>query len=117
MEEILDFTYNWNNKLNCEAFSTLRLRNDKKYYRGARKIVRLKGINKGTATIVGTRYFTIDMINEAIARLDTGYSVEECKKIIKTMYKNKVMNWNTQQLVFCILVYDKSKERNLFDET
>jgi len=106
-EENLDFTYNWNNKLDCNAFSTLRIRNDKKYFVGARKNVRLKETKKGIADIVAVSYFTLDKINESIARLDTGYSVEQCREIIKTMYKNKPIDWSTQQLVFCILVYER----------
>jgi len=108
MEENLDFSNNWNNKLNCDAFSTLRLRNDKKYYIGAKKNIRLKGVLKGAATIVGISYFTIDKINESVARLDTGYSATECRKIIMSMYKNcPTIDWFSQQLAFCILVYDK----------
>ncbi|MDH8700842.1 hypothetical protein M2138_000176 [Dysgonomonadaceae bacterium PH5-43] len=116
MEEYLDFSNNWNNKLNCDAFSTLRLRNDKKYFIGAEKSIILKGTLKGQATIVGISYFTIDKINESIARLDTGYSAEKCRDIIKTMYKNKRIDWSTQQLAFCILAYEKPIKNDLFDE-
>ena len=110
MEEYLDFSTNWNGKLNCTAFSTLRLRDDRKYYVGAKKIVRLKEVHKGMATVVSISYFTIDKINEAIARLDTGYSAEECRKIIMSMYKNRpTIDWFSQQLAFCVLVYDKKE--------
>lgn len=115
--ENLEFTCNWNNKLNCNAFSTLRLRDDKKYFIGAEKNVILKGYLKGKATIVGISYFTIDKINESISRLDTGYSAEECRKIIMTMYKSRNIDWYTQQLVFCILAYNKAtkEQKSLFD--
>lgn len=105
MVENLDFSYNWNNKLNCTAFSTIRLRNNLKFYVGAKVNVRLKGEDRGTATIVSVSHFTIDKINESIARLDTGYSAEKCGEIIRTMYKNKPIDWNRQQLCFCVLVY------------
>ena len=104
--EDLAFGYNWNNKLNCLSFSTIRLRNDKKYFVGAKKDIWLKGEYKGVATIVAISYFTLDKINESIARLDTGYSAEECRDIIRKMYKD--IDWNTQQLCFCILAYTKS---------
>ena len=105
--EYLDFSYNWNNKLDCKSFSTIRLRNDKKYYAGAQLNVRLKGVDRGTATVVAVSHFTIDKINESIARLDTGYSAEECRGIIRRMYVNKPVDWASQQLCFCILTYDK----------
>ena len=116
-QQYWDFSYNWNNKLNCVAFSTIRLRNDKKYYVGAKGIVRLKGHVKGSAKIVSVSHLKIDKINEAIARLDTGYSAEECRNLIKEMYKNKMINWATQELSFSILVYDKKNEQEggLFD--
>ena len=107
--ENLDFAYNWNNKLDCHAFSTIRMRNDKKYYVGARKNIRLKEVVKGSAVIVAVSYFLLDKINESVARIDTGYSAEECKGILKKMYKNKPINWGTQQLVFCVLVYEPIK--------
>jgi hypothetical protein len=103
--ENLDFSYNWNNKLECNSFSTLRLRNDTKYYAGAKMNIRLKGIDKGTATIVAVSYFALDKINESVARLDTGYSESDCNDFIRKMYKD--IDWNRQQLCFCILSYDK----------
>ncbi len=110
--EDLLFSNNWNNKLNCDAFSTLRLRNDRSYYVGAKKNVVLNGAYKGPATIVSVSYFTLDKINESIARLDTGYSAEDCRKIIMTMYKNKPqIDWFSQQLAFSILVYDKKEKK------
>jgi hypothetical protein len=108
--EDLKFSYNWNNKLDGHAFSTIRLRNDMKYYVGAKKTVYLKDELKGTATVVYVTHILIAQINEAIARLDTGYPAEECKNIIKTMYKNKAIDWNKQQLCFCILAYNNNRK-------
>ena len=108
MEEVLKFSYNWNNKLNCNSFTTLRLRNDNKYYPGAKVHIWFGNTYKGKATIVGIHFYTLDKINEFVARLDTGYSAEECREIIMKMYKDKPnINWATQQLAFCLVVYDK----------
>jgi hypothetical protein len=109
MEENLSFGTNWNNKLNCNAFTTLRLRNDRKYHVGARVNVWLNSIFKGRGTIVAVSCFTIDKINESIARVDTGYSAEECRNIIQEMYKNfnPRIDWKTQVMSFSVIAYDK----------
>jgi len=118
MEETLKFSTNWNNKLNCNAFTTLRLRNDNKYYPGAKVNIWLGNTLKGKGTILGVSLYTLDKINEYVARIDTGYSAEECRKIILQMYKNKpTINWETQQLAFCLITYDeRAKQPDLFKE-
>ena len=113
MEQKLEFSYNWNNKLNNLAFSTLRLRNDNRYFKGARFQVYLKGTFKGTAKVEAVNHFTIDKITEFVARIDTGYSASECRKIIREMHKNNPrIDWKTQQLAFSLLVYEEKKEMN-----
>ncbi len=44
-------------------------------------------------------------INEHIARLDTGYSAIECREIIRKMYKNKRVNWETRYLAYLLFAY------------
>jgi len=105
--DILDFVYNWNNKLDCVAFTTLRLRNDSKYQLGLKKAVMLKGESKGDIYIEDIKHLKLDNINEFVARLDTGYCREKCVEIIKTMYKNKNINWETQQLSLILCVKTK----------
>jgi uncharacterized protein YqfB (UPF0267 family) len=114
MEENLSFSTNWNNKLNCNAFTTLRLRNDRKYHVGARVNVWLNNVFKGKGTVMAVSCFTLDKINESIARVDTGYSAEECKNIIREMYKNITpkIDWATKQLSFSVIVYDKAVNSN-----
>jgi len=113
MEQKLEFSYNWNNKLNNTAFSTLRLRDDRTYFKGARFDVYLKGVFKGKAKVEAVNHFTIDKITEFVARIDTGYSASECRKIIREMYKNRPgINWETQQLAFSLLVYEGKEEMN-----
>ena len=57
----------------------------------------------------------LHQINEYIARIDTGYSADECQNIIRTMYKNKRIDWNTQDLALCLFVYVDEK-KNLFNQ-
>lgn len=118
MEEDLKFTHNWNGKLNCECFTTLRLHNPTKYCVGAIKNVKLKDISKGRAVIIGVQSFLLEHISEYVARLDTGLSAVECKQMIRTMYKNNPrINWSSQQLDFVLLKYDKNRnEPKLFND-
>ncbi|MFR9165016.1 MAG: ASCH domain-containing protein [Dysgonomonas sp.] len=114
----LDFSYNWNNKLRCRCFTTLRLRNDEKYYKGARFEVSMSGYPKGKAKVVDIKIIKLNQINEWIARLDTGYSARETKDILKKMYKNKpYINWDTQELSYALLAWEnQEKMQSLFEE-
>lgn len=82
---VIDFSYNWNNKLDCKAFTTLRLANER-YVEGRRYAVRLKGELKGDYRIEKIKTIFLNQINEYISYLDTGYSVADCKNVIKKMY-------------------------------
>ncbi len=101
--EKLKFSFNWNNKLDCKSFTTIRLRNDKKYFVNAELDVLLKDENKGVHNVLAVKHFKIFEINEFIAQIDTGYSRDECIKTIQTMYKNISINWNTQDLSLILI--------------
>jgi hypothetical protein len=112
--ETIRFGYNWNNKLTNKAFTTLRLHNPRKYQRGAKYLIDCKGQTRGVAVLHEIRTFTLASLNEFITYLDTGYNVPETVKLLQTMYKNKGIEWQTQQLDFCLLVYEN--ENNLFQQ-
>lgn len=89
--ETLKFSYNWNNKLNCESFTTLRLQN-KKYFPGSRfQIVLQQGqseLSLGIAEVEEV-YRVIPMqLTNLTCRQDTGYSKEETLRMMANMYKN-----------------------------
>lgn len=86
----IKFSYNWNNKLDCNFFTTIRLYNPIKYQIGHIYDVSLKGEFKKQARLVEMKKIHHDQINAFIAGLDTGYSVEETKKILERMYKGKM---------------------------
>lgn len=98
---IINFSTNWNNKLDCMAFTTIRLRNSNKYQIGKEyKIILKKNFKKNTRIeAIKTIYF--NQINEFIAHLDTGYSAHETKNIIKKMYSK--VNLETQPFSFILL--------------
>lgn len=97
--ETIDFSYNWNNKLNGRFFTTLRL-NNPKYQIGKTFQVRLKGHDLCIAQVVDFKILMLKDINSYIAGLDTGYTVPLCKEVIRKMYPTK--NWETQRLVLVL---------------
>ena len=105
--DTIKFSYNWNNKLSNKAFTTLRLHNPNKYKKGTKYSIECKGQLKGTAEIKDIRTLKISSMNDFITFLDTGYNVADTVKILQTMYKN--VNWETQLLDFCLLVYEKQE--------
>ncbi|MDR2439928.1 MAG: hypothetical protein LBE12_11230 [Planctomycetaceae bacterium] len=103
--EVLSFSNNWNNKLNNKAFTSLRLHNDTKFEVGKLFRIILKGRSLGTAELREKRMIRIDQLNPFITFLDTGYGVDYTTHLIKTMYQNKNINWETQLLDFCLFLY------------
>ena len=116
MDERLEFTENFNNKLNCTCFTTIRLHHPVRNAIGAVKQIYLKGVWKGDAKIMHAATLTLDRINLPIAKLDTGLLPDECRRLIRTLYKNRPgINWETQPLDYILLEYIKeSKEPTLF---
>ncbi|MBK9333868.1 MAG: hypothetical protein IPM96_16035 [Ignavibacteria bacterium] len=89
MKEIV-FTYNWNNKLDCKCFTSIRMSDtyrvgdEYKVFLRSGKDLQVKGV----AEIMDIKAFYLDQLSMFIAYLDTGYSVSECKNIIYRMYPN-----------------------------
>lgn len=89
---IINFSYNWNNKLNCKFFTTLRLTNYNKYRTGLVYEIQLNNQSIKHARIVEIKVFPLDKINDFISGLDTGYNKEETIKIINRMYPETINN-------------------------
>lgn len=102
--QIISFSYSWNNKLDCSAFTTIRIHQPSKYVVGSIYEVNLKGKLHGRYKILDIKHFKLSQINEFVARLDTGYSKEECTSIIKKMYPK--VNFETKLLSLILLSSD-----------
>lgn len=100
MEQI-NFSKNWNNKLDCEAFTTLRMPNER-YKTGQVFEITLNEQSKGRARLAAITYINLENITEYIARLDTGCCAEDCKNIIRSIYPNA--DFTQQQLAYLLLV-------------
>jgi len=93
MEE-LKYNTNWNNKLDCPIHSTIRLHNNKKYQVGKQFKETLKGIEKNIVEVVEIRTGTLKIIPSYVFRQDTGLTEKETIDMIRTMYKNFLINEN-----------------------
>jgi hypothetical protein len=93
----INFSYNWNNKLQCRAFTTLR---PSEYKVGDIYEVMLKYKPLGQAKVVAVKRIEVSKINDFIAYLDTGYSVKECAAIIERMYQRKIQFINLILFVY-----------------
>lgn len=102
MKEQISFSENWNNKLSCTVFTTLRLHSPK-YYVGAKFEIMLKSKHLKFAQVVQVKVLKLSEINEYIGGLDTGYSAKETQELIKTMYSKYNLDWKTQSLDFILL--------------
>ena len=113
MEE-LKFSVNWNNKLLCTYFTTLRLSD--RFKIGQKYPVLLKKKQIGIGEIMAKKYLYLKQINDYIAGLDTGYSAIKCKEILKTMYKKKLIDWNIQQLCLYLIRLERQNKMELWDK-
>lgn len=100
----LNYSHNWNNKLNSHVHTTLRLWNPSKYHKGAKFEEFLNGQPIGSVLVVDVKKIKLTQVNDYIAGLDTGYLAAACQEMIKSMYKNIVKDWNVQELAFVLLI-------------
>jgi len=98
----IPFSYNWNNKLDCKAFTTIRLYNRNKNIPRTPVQIWLKGGARGTGVIMEVKPFLLANLNPFMSYIDTGYSVEECRNIIVKMYPT--VNFQTKKLAFILIV-------------
>ena len=92
----IEFSSNWNNKLNAKAFSTIRLTNNAKYHIGNFYCINLRKEPQFIAQLVSISNFILDKITPAMSYLDTGYSPDVQIKLMRTMYKNKNISFDIQ---------------------
>ncbi|RYC70014.1 ASCH domain-containing protein [Spirosoma sordidisoli] len=102
MNTAINFQTNWNGKLDCRCFTTFRLAGGK-YQVGKIYDIQLNGKSIKKARCLDKRVLRLDQVNEWIARIDTGYSLEEFRNLVQTMYKNIVRDFTTQEFVLVLL--------------
>jgi hypothetical protein len=114
--ERIEFNYNWNQKLNCRSFSTVRIENPKKYILNQECQVVLKQagnrpeIMLGIARIKYITNFLLYAVNPGISYLDANLSPDDYKIMVLKMYKNANIDFHTHRLSFIIFQYIPIKE-------
>jgi len=102
----LNFSFNWNNKLDCRCFTTIRLKNERLYPIGKELTVLLKNKPLKTVKIIDVKHFTLPQLNEFMAMLDTGYNLESTIDIFHKMYPQTV---NDESVVLSMLLLETIK--------
>lgn len=94
---MLNFTTNFNNKLYCKAFITLRPGD---YKVGDVHDIHLNDVFIGKAEVIDVKPVDVNKLSNFMSYLDSGYSIVECRDIISKMYKDKVLFINLILLVY-----------------
>lgn len=92
MNRSLNFSFNWNNKLQNSCYTTVRIWNENKYVVGERYDVFLEGKKNQIpkklhqALLLDVKKYKFEQFSEYVARIDTGYNLAEFKEVVKKMY-------------------------------
>ena len=97
----ITFSFNWNKKLDCDAFTTIRLFQPEKYCIGEQYEIQLKKEKQFEGVIIDVKKFMLKDLNNFVAYIDTGYSKENCQSIITKMYAK--VDFNTQALSLILI--------------
>lgn len=107
VDGVIKFSYNWNNKLDSNYFTTIRRYNPDKYHLGAVHSVMLKTKGRwvtcyNKARIIDVKMLKLSQIadNPWICGLDTGYSQKETESIFRKMYEDL-----TEESLFSYVLY------------
>lgn len=114
--QTIGFSTNWNQKLDARFFTTIRISNPAKYYRG--NVLSVKFKEKTFSVIVETvETKKISEFTDLQLSLDTGYPKDEAVKILMNMYPT--LNFETAKFDYVLLrKFEpsdlKAKELDLF---
>lgn len=85
--DTINFSYNWNDKLTGRYYTTLRKHQPGRFKPGKTFLTYFKRKPLHVSEVIEVKTIQVSQLNEWIARLDTGYSLEETKDILKKMYQ------------------------------
>jgi hypothetical protein len=101
--EKLEFSTNWNNKLDCKCFTTIRIYNLSKHFRGNQFEIFLQKKFKTKPQVLGTILTKLDELSDYVCYLDTGYNREQTTAILKKMYPH--IDFKKQKI--CIVLLER----------
>lgn len=101
---LLKFDQNWNCKLYCNVFTTLRPRNDEAHFIGAKFDAYLKETFMGDVEVMQVvNLANLDKMTDAMALIDTGYGKAETIEILETLYIGLVENIRETEFSYIVL--------------
>ncbi|TRX37878.1 hypothetical protein FNW52_02975 [Flavobacterium sp. ZT3R18] len=114
--EKLEFSTNWNNKLDCKCFTAIRIYNPQKHFKGNKFHIFLQKKYKAKAEILSVGVIKIDSLTDYICYLDTGYSRAETIEILKKIYPRiDFKNTHLTVLLLKKIELPKPKQETLFN--
>ena len=114
--EKLEFSTNWNNKLDCKCFPTIRIYNPNKHYNGNQFEVYLQKKYRAKVQVIALSLIKLNQLSDYVCYIDTGYSKEETIEILKKMYPR--IDFRNQYLTILLLKKvdtPKPKQESLFN--
>lgn len=115
----LKFSTNWNKKLDCDVFSTIRLWNPAVHYVGREVSIYdnsgSTGKFKGRGRYELVSEIKLHQLKPAAAILDTGYPLPETLNLIRAMYRNKIADVDKASFAYIIVrkIKDEPKQNTL----
>lgn len=109
MNKVVKFSSNWNNKLNCKVFTTFRLTDTGYYIAGDKYDIlqtdKKRSLHFGTSELIDAYRCLLKDVPQALTLLDTGYPKDDFIKMVKTMYKNKNIDFDKKKFAFYFFKY------------
>lgn len=106
----IKFSTNWNNKLECEVFTTFRIHYPGKYYVGNLCEIWLRSSLVCKARIEAIHVLKLEKVTPFMAYIDTGYGLDDFEKIVESMYGRR---FDVRQVNFALILLKKIKEKPL----
>jgi hypothetical protein len=101
--EVLEFSGDWNKKLGCQYYTTIRLNNPSKYMVGKQLKVMLSRRLHHIAEVACISELTLGRVSEAMAFIDAGLELPKFKTMFTKMYETKININDNTPLVFVVL--------------
>lgn len=104
METIFDLSFNenYNNKLNCKFFTTIRLSNHAKFNKGNTLKIHCKGIYIFNAKVHEVQEIFLHQLKDFICYLDIGQDAKNTIDILKKMFPK--YDFETKKIMVVLMV-------------
>ncbi len=106
---IVKFDRNYNSKLSCEAFSTVRKTDNKKYEIGRNYMIMLCDYHSqmfheiGEAVLVAKQSFKPSGLTDSMSYLDAGMRSDSLMRLLLDLYKHDI--WDTDECFFSMYIF------------